>query len=516
MPRLPPELAAGPIVLSSAVAADIFVISQTIFRLVTGKPHSGSSHRMDDLPEVSNETWEPFLDAGLRVRPERRPRTLSELAELMTCSLQLTKGASPVALHVRSERTTGTFSPPFTPKKERNKGGRGRRTLLILGAGIALIVGLMVVKQNLFRNGGGGLFSSECTRGFGDTILQYPDRSYEGAKWKEVYSNKRMLPDDVEFYHIRGWDRDNFVILAGVASLYGDIVLLTYRDQKWHTSNYTTGGSTSRLSDARFLSADRIIAVFPDEGRDNYLAEIIKSRVVKIAEDIKDENYKIVPISEDAFFGVADSSQYPNWLFQSGQMSTPEENRRNHYIYTSQNTIAQGNYSSELETQSIFTSASIEKGRAIALFSSCDDSGIAEYRNGRWYLVSLTPSLLEKHNREPWIEAEPRPWIDADGNVIATGDKNIVSYINGRTSVESITVSGQPIRSDRIAAIWGHDHDHYWAVDNKGNVYSCVDGNWGLAVRGPKLDEDEYFHDVWPTPEGDLIAITEEKVFRLE
>ena len=148
-------------------------------------------------------------------------------------------------------------------------------------------------------------------------------------------------------------------------------------------------------------------------------------------------------------------------------------------------------------------------GKAICLFEYfAGASGIAEYRNGRWHLITLTPELMRK--------GRPRPWFDPEGNITAVGKNQIVRFAGGRLSIENVSVSGQEVQAASIAAIWGHDPDRYWVVDRRGNVYGRNQGHWRLVVRGPGLDEEDTFIDVWPTPEGDLIAISAGKVFRLQ
>jgi|GEM_PF-3265880 len=515
--RVPPELRGRPISSSSAVAADIFAISQAIFRLLAGKHPCVPGPQLDILRELGKEEWESFLDAGLRVRPERRPQTLKELGQLVPSSHQSPPGLgvqspSPFARHVRSGRTTGNSAPNHTSKKKRNNEGRGRRALLIFGAGIALIVGLMIVKATLFKNGAAGLISSGnsssgYTRGFGDTILQYPDRSYESSSWSEVYSDKRLLPADAEFDSIAGWDGNAFAIFGKIGN---ETLILHYHDNSWTWKSYERYAARSyshRVKDARFVDPEKFVAVFPGNRNGSpCLVEVTRTSITELSDDA-DCNHLAV-ISEDTFFG-ADSFDNRSWLLRSGKMSTPEEKQKNRFIINDDNTIAQGEDDHELETCFVFSSGGSDSGKAIGLFSAdFGGCGIAEYRNGRWHLLSLTPELRKK--------GKPRPWFDKKGNVTAGGTKSIVRFAGGKLSLESISVSGQEIPAESIAAIWGHDLDHFWTVDRRGNVYGRSGSNWKIVVRGPPLEEEEVFIDVWPTPEGDLIAITEEKVFRLE
>lgn len=516
-PKLAPELYSDTIPSAYIVPADIFAISQAVARLLTGGNPSGPCADLTGIEKEEIGPWEAFVDAGLRSRPERRPRSLQLLRDLvpsMTTSRALPAGhsrlqAPPTELHRNCPEISGS-PPPGSDGLPRRKRSRAASAFLVTGmilAAMILAIALLhFLNEDTLKN------PSDYRRGFGDTILQYPNRSYEDSHWKEVYSNKRLLPADAIFDSIVGWDDSSFTIFGGIELHPGGsrTLILHHRDQQWTWTSYerfASGGYSYDVKDARYLSRGKIAAVLPgNQDGEPYLAEISQGGITQIAKDA--DCRFLAQISEDTFFG-ADEIHRKTWLLRSGHMSTPEENERNQYIVNGDNTIAQGSDDDELTTADIFASATISPGKSVALFRSegGDDSGIAEYRNGRWHLVTLTSDLLRR--------GRPRPWVDSHGNVTAIGEGGIVRFADGRVSVESISVSGQEIQTATIAAVWGHDHELYWATDRRGNVYEKRAGSWRLAVRGPALEEEEIFADVWPTPGGNLVAITKDKVFLL-
>lgn len=540
--RLPLELREGSVFQDQAVTADIFVIAQEVHHLATGRYPDEHGAQLDPMQAPGIDEWYPFLDAGLRARAGRRPQSLQALGELMPKMMQPPPLTSGQGSHggAPSSPSDPTESPPPLPGnrsvkpepppvQQTNQATRmdarnvqktapesagssekAKRVIFYIGVCAAAVLGFMALVRILFPSGSTG-GTSGYKRGFADTVLQYPDRTYEGTAWREVYSCKRLLPADAHFDFISGWSGDAFAIFGRVNHHPGGhkTLILHYYNGSWTWKGYEryAAGSYSYMAkDAAFLDEERILAILPGN-RDGtpYLAKVTRSGITEMAEDADCDHLAV--ISEDTFFG-ADDYKKESWLLQSGRMSSPEEKQRNRFIIMNDGTIAQGDGGDELGTGEIFASGTISPGRAIGLFAGFTGSGITEYRNGRWHLLSKTPDLKRKDR--------PRPWFGTDGSVTAVGKDCIVRFAGGKLTVESPSVSGQEIQADTISAIWGHDLDRYWIVDRRGNVYGHSKGSWRLVVRGLELAEEETFVDVWPTPEGDLIAVSVEKVFRLK
>jgi hypothetical protein len=53
-------------------------------------------------------------------------------------------------------------------------------------------------------------------------------------------------------------------------------------------------------------------------------------------------------------------------------------------------------------------------------------------------------------------------------------------------------------------------------MDAKGNVVGFDGQEFRIKMRGPELERDVTFVDAWVAPNGDVFAVTEDEVYKLE
>lgn len=486
-----PEAAALASLPLFSEAADVFVISHACYELLADGPPKLPHPKLPGEWNASLGIWDAALDSGLRTRPERRPQTIREWADLFLV---------PVAV-VSTPKPAPEILVYSKPSRGRSVANIMRRIFvaacfLLLCASVPLILKMAPVL------GLKPILKSSYKRGFGDSILQYADKDYKDTKWKVIYSADRLLPEKCRFKKVGGWDREMFSLLGEGM----DTRLLTFQKGEWRVEK--TGGY-SILAAPRFINSHQQVLTLGDTESNLGLWE---STGIKI---LGKDSYcdRVFILDSDVYCGLlTDNGNSDYWIFESGKLTPSKNNIKNQYIKTADNTIASID-GQEMRSSDIVSATTVSPGNALGFYDGHPGSNaagaIVEYKSGRWILLKE----IEGMN----YDTLPMAWfLDKENCIIIGGDSHITKICNGNISHQSLTVAGQEYPVRALYSVWGRSMKKYWVADKKGNVFEFNGERWSLIVRGPEFDSDEGFNDMWVSPEGCIIAVTGDKVYCLE
>jgi hypothetical protein len=337
-------------------------------------------------------------------------------------------------------------------------------------------------------------------RGFGDTILVYKNRSYEGAVWKEVEVSKLadMRP---QLNFVIGWEDDDYWV-----GTKGGI--FRYKNGTWTnpSQNGSTGGHPRLLDrnsllfgsyDAHLIREDGVQKLDGEAGgafyADHGLLYLINNR------GHAREHHRV------AFTNLKSLGN------KSTKYQTITHGDKEFYIHKDNNTVSGGAY--DILGQSIkyeYTIGALnnvvqiapEKCIGTTNGNGYGDKFLAEFRNGIWYEVTKLPWL----SRAMWIDCSGT----APKNAVMVGNRGrviIYQFDGGKREMEVPTPQGGTTSMELIC-VWGNSIDKLWTMDSNGTVWEKSGNDWRVVVRGLR-SEDIEFKDVWVSPTGTIYAVTD-------
>ena len=483
--ELPPEAHQSDQPLCSE-RADVFAIAHACYEaLADGSPKLPHPK----LPgEWSSKLagWDAALDAGLRVRPERRPSTLSEWMKLLPSPKVW--DAEPI------QQKTASPAAPVASEKRRSRKG------FMLAA--LFLVGLLALMALILKSMPNALNPDGYRRGFADSVIRYANRNYENAKWKQIYSRGRLLPEGSTFYGVSGWDRSNFAVFG---ELGFDGLLLLSVNGDWRVHRFST-----RVENGRFLEQEKLLLILAGGGSGEYKLVTFDSAGHRELGEM--ENAQRPHLLAPDVFVVSD---YRYYKCSANKLTDIERQSRDYYVLTRENTIAETDVKQRdtrkeaMKAGDLRSVTTLQPGKALGLWSTWGGSAIVRYHDGSWYFAQELQGFDEHEKLD-------KAWFMDERNMVAIGAVKIARVADGVFTQQSLEVSGQEYRADTLLAVWGHSLSRYWVADAKGNVFEFNGSRWRLLARGPDFKASEGFRSIWASPEGSLIAVTEDAVFCFE
>jgi hypothetical protein len=511
IPFVAPEIVEVSPAIPDLVRADVFSLGELAWYLLTGTDRRDHAGLLVSNLVPAMQSWDVFVDGCCRSNPARRFSSVDEALA----------GLSPV-----DERNDVSQLPEPAPsdmnavrpihiKRVRRSGKR--RFVLAVFAVLALIAGIAAYLRREWIGEHvpfAGRFVLPYKRGYGDTVVQYADRSYAGSSWKklaDISAIQSVANGNLTLEAVSGWDSDSFWII-GRGAQFGvkwDVASIRYDGGTWKTTRVgvktNSPGSRVRLIDRQTA----LVAV----GDGGSLLKIAPDGATELATGIGLRNWScdICPISTDLFY------YFGTWSDQvlrvaGDQVSKMDEKQKESYIHRSDNVPLRG-----CPVYAIQHTRTYREGRAVGIYANLgeDHPLLVEFRDGIWYSIAKVP-----HPNTVTERQASDLWALTDGEnlscVITVNDGGEVTrYPIGGTPVRQTVSDPQAYTSTTLINVWGVSTAKYWTMDDSGTVWEWSDGTWKVVVRGLNRDGVR-FTQAWVSPTGVIIAITNSDVYRLE
>jgi hypothetical protein len=346
-------------------------------------------------------------------------------------------------------------------------------------------------------------------RGFGDTVLRYRDRSYDGSQWRVLENTQNLaapagLPAGKApiLTTITGWDRDDFWVAGSTTQSDGVLVLLRCRAGKWSVEGRgrdtgtrphairLTGRDTGVLA-AEAWSQDRVWVFTPAGVSRPFVLDNSfiwgYSEVAPVGPDeayVMDRRRGVLRISAGRHQAVEGAAA----LLHTGEPLAPN---------------------SDYLLSNLLHARSPRAGDAFAVFphEGWEGRRIGRYRDGKW--VDAGRLSVKGAMTGLWLGGG-----EDDRFVIVVGPSGAVSYqtIGGAAIDQPVPTSAD------LMAVWGVSPEKYWVMDQhlgvwerSGNVWKQVVPARAGVVMGRYREQD-----IWVAPDGAVTAVTGTEILRLD
>jgi hypothetical protein len=517
-PASPPMAFAAPEVQKPStvvdpVRADVYAFGCLAWHLLTKRERTDFRGRLPSEIDKSLAPWDAFIDGCCRSVPGRRFGSVrAALATLGSSPHDDRVSASTVRAPVAMQAAE---TNPEAPAQRRGSTFRiRRRTIAILGLCAFLLAAISVaIRWGAVVEAVPGLSAfSDHERGFGDSIVRYRDRSYEGAKWVKVKESKSLASaaniageSTLEFQKVTGWDDDD-VWFSGALDGGGDDDAGIFKLSGGHWSfagrlRRGRGNQTLRL-------LDRDTAYFAGDWATVGGLWRVSSRGVSLLQEIRTDAGRpiggIATIAPDLCFFF---HQRTSVFKVAGDRVTEMrlDKYKETYLHARDNTPDHDCDASRVE---LIKGTAVGQSYAVfpKLFGGCK---LGRFENGLWY------DIAEITTREPpksfWVGG-----TEASKFFVLAGDRGWVHFhrLDGEKVDQPVAIP-QENTSRTLILVWGASADKYWVMDTHGTVWERSGEKSRVVVRGLNRDGVE-FVDAWASPRGTVFAITREQIYRLE
>jgi hypothetical protein len=206
------------------------------------------------------------------------------------------------------------------------------------------------------------------------------------------------------------------------------------------------------------------------------------------------------------------SERFGYWKYRADKLQIFEKTSPESLVLGNDGAVAQienarTNSKEPMPVGDIRDVTALSGGRAIGLWSVAGGScATVVYRQGRWYLgMEMRGFSLRNVPNKAWFMDEK--------NFVAIGSDKIARCVDGKVTLQNLE-DASPAQA--LAAVWGHDLNHCWTADLRGNVYSLDGRQWTRAVPAPEALGKEKFEALCPAHAGPLLGITGTGVYVLE
>ncbi len=540
-----PEIAqAGAVDL---VRADLYGVGKLAFLLLTGK-HHGADALPSDIDSNLKE-WDAFIDGCCRTNPERRFRSFSTAKDALRVGPPvppMVAAGPPMPGHLskvppslpgdRTQLATSRAGHDLqvaraaasSPRpRKRRKFGKAFFLILVIAALATCYFGLDSVWDKL-------PIGKSSVRGFADTILTYADRSYDGSTWSQHNSvdldtaakeaREIIHRTDLKFNSVVGWNDRSYWVSGSAGPM------LHRKDGKW-----SFAGFDPRLKDGvcRVANASTVYITGMDQEKSPELFRLDATGLAHLhtlqlqAVDHKQNGTLLLKSQEEMDYlklGNLWSINVPN----KRMLCLEEESLRDsHHVFEKE--VGRDDRPvgaiRHIRTPSLGIGWGCVGKHDVANFRGDDwyrpakegDIILVRFENGRWQAKGtiVDANLLEGDVTAAWLGGPPgNPKI-----MVFVGSKGSV-FLHRIQERETVQQSinevneGRPT-SKNLIAVWGVDESKYWVMDSSGTIWQRSKDNWSRVVNG-KHDEAVAFIDAWVAPNGNIVAITHNEIWRLE
>ena len=147
--------------------------------------------------------------------------------------------------------------------------------------------------------------------------------------------------------------------------------------------------------------------------------------------------------------------------------------------------------------------------------SNYGEYSLVEFENGIWYQKSELKNF-SRYPNDVWWHAQNGE-ADFFVSVGGTNDTYRVVYVCDINGVCKKLELNNPDFATSMVLIktWGTSREKFWVMDDNGTVWEYLKGDWRIVVRGLDRETVE-FNDAWISPTGEIIAITDDEIYRLK
>jgi hypothetical protein len=339
-------------------------------------------------------------------------------------------------------------------------------------------------------------------RGFGDTILKYKNRSYEGASWKEVEISQlaKAIP---ESNFVIGWEDDDYWVGTSAG-------IFRYKNGTWTNPSREGTYRRPQYHRAAWLLDRNSLLFEGDWGSASLLSE---NGVTKLDGSARKAFY-----TDHGLLYMTDGDESSNGRHVKVSFNNPKtlgdkstkyheilRDDKEFFIHKDNNTVGNG---SILNIRHI---VQIAPGKCIGTVQTgkwC----LVEFRNGIWYEIE------DLQLQNIWTQSSGI-WIDCSGTIpknvviVGTHGRVYVHQIGGSTSKMDVPPPQQET-SMCLILVWGNSIDKLWTMDDNGTVWEKNGNDWRVVVR--KLRENIWIKDAWVSPTGTVFAISGSKLYQLK
>ena len=502
MPYVAPELAGEE--PADPARADLYALGTLVMRLLTGADPADFEGRLPSEGSAKLAAWDAFVDGCRRTHPGRRFESVGQAMKAVPGErkgkLRPAPGtaaprpaAAPPSGDGLGEVTIDTSRPP-----RRKKGKLTRRAALAGGA--AALAGTAYWYRNRIGDRIGEIVPaaagviSDYRRGFGDSVLQYADRGYDGVKW-ELLKEADALTAAISSRHsdpisLSGWDDDNFWVL------YESGAVMRLRGGDWEVAaTLEAKGISGNFTDVRLLAEDSAVCTGKESTH-----RFTPAGSVEDVTDYYEWHMRVVPVSQDMYYVVNGDVCFK---VEAGRVEKLDRQRhKERLIFREDNTPLREYDLAELDCHQ-----TLESGRVFGIVREAFEPNIyVERRSGRWFKLF-----------DCKIERPQALWcLPGDESVLAVvvGKGGVVVRQTGEVGIEQQVTTSEEATSADLVSVWGTSPEKYWVMDKNGTVWERQDNRWRTVVRGLYIDDVE-FTDTWVSPTGTVFAVNDDGVWKL-
>lgn len=510
MPCAAPELARAD-QYPDAIRADIFAIGALAWLLLIGNARKSNPQALPGSHSAALGSWDAFIDGCCRSNPARRFASLDDVRSALNDvrsrpqPLREDTHQSEVPTHTR--HTTTTVAVP----------SRINRRVALLGAVAVMASAAYVAVPHLSGIlpvlGGLGAYR----RGFGDTILRYADRSYEGAGWSKLQESDSLSViaaltgrgrDAIELKGVVGWDDNSFWVIGTI----GAASAVIFRFQNGHWSFVTEVEThSSHLTVQRLLNHDTLLLASNDKLYECSSEGVIDHGVAPNFASIKFDQGDICPISHDLYYLFIDDPAYGEICSRiSGgvRADLAADKYKEAFVHRSDNTPLK-----DYRVGAIRHCRSISTGSAFGIHpgprGGYHDPILVSFRDGFWYKVRDLPK--SRSINSAWIACTG----DQPESLFVVGQEGYVCKHGIESGdLEQRVTNPQEATSIKLIQIWGTSPEKYWVLSKNGTLWERQGTESRVVIRGLYHDDVE-FVSAWVSPTGTVFAVTEKQVYRL-
>ncbi len=458
-----------------------FTLPQIQAKLTTGEATWGTK-----ICPIGETVWRPLHRTPGVIPDAQRPLGTQAVPAIRSPTTPLGGAAS------RPAASPALRPPPSKPRDPR-KALWIRRGLIGAGVVAILAIGYFAIHSALSNSFEG------YERGYGDTVLRYLDRPYDGAKWtqlKETSSFSEMVTlgntPVTELHRVAGWDDNNL----WVANQTGHAFQL--RDGHWQ---YTA--KPDRSDYPRIRVVDQSTLLITGCIGASHLFRLSPGNVTDIGEVNQSTDGELFPADRDLVYSY-------RWPSDVIKLSNGERTHlkvdlfKEATIHRKDNTPLK-----EHLVGGIRHVRSVRQGLAFGVSSPVSGKKkLVRYENDRWLEFA---DLTDKAATDMWLSGS----VDAPHAVlIGTSGWVYVQPATGAGAERTLAVPPDTTKMNLIA-VWGTSPQKFWVMDEHGTVWEMNPSESRIVVRGMRRD-DVTFKDAWVSPTGAVFAITTKHLYRLD
>jgi hypothetical protein len=344
-------------------------------------------------------------------------------------------------------------------------------------------------------------------RGFGDTVLKYADRSYEGAAWKKIEEANSLglranAKGSITLHSIIGWDDDSFWVAGcnDVTVTRGKFKALAFHCRKGNWSIQADLDTKSVLKTwQRLLAQDTLLLMTGDR-----VFEISPRGNVECAMHPDSDSGEICPIGPGQFFIFTPGRFFASKDLsasrvvdgkQSGLGKTGEA-----FVHRDENILIK-----DRPVAGIRHTRALAPGKVIGVHTGLGTNDtmpmIVSYRNGFWHQVADLP---KRSLNDIWVygeEGSPRFLV-----AVGQDGRGCIHHFGGQRSEFTVPTS------QKLLKVWGVSPEKFWVMDNSGTVWQRAGYEWQAVVHG----KGGAFVDAWVSVSGTVVAVTKTAVLQLK